>query len=153
MVIAFGLFTAMLFANALNWTIGGVFMRSMGFMTKVPKQRLMPIILLLTLTSIYSQQPNMFAIHVTLFFGLVGYLMRKLDISVLPFMIAFILANNLEASMRQAFSATGNNPWFLFDSPVSHRVHRRVDIRHHLLLPKQETRPAKSIPGNWTLHR
>jgi len=119
MVIAFGLFTAMLFANVLNWTIGGVFMRSMGFVVKVPKQLLMPVILLVTLTAIYSQQPTMFAIIVTLVFGLIGYLMRKFDISVLPFVIAFILANNLEASMRQAFAATGNDPWFLFASPIS----------------------------------
>ncbi len=62
MVYAFGLFTAMIFANFLNWTIGGVFMRSMGIMVKVPKQRLLPIVLLLTLTAIYVQQTNMFAI-------------------------------------------------------------------------------------------
>ena len=119
MVIAFGLFTAMLLANALNWTLGGIFMRSMGIMIRVPKQRLMAVILLLTLTSIYAQQTSMFAVYITLVFGLVGYLMRKLDLSVLPFVIAFILANNLEEIMRQAFSVTGANPWFLFSSPVS----------------------------------
>ncbi len=119
MVIAFGLFTAMIFANVLNWTLGGVFMRSMGIMIRVPKQRLMPIILLLTLTSIYAQQTSIFAVYVTLFFGVIGYLMRKLDLSVLPFVIAFILANNLEEAMRQAFAVTGANPWFLFSSPVA----------------------------------
>lgn len=119
MVIVFGLFTAMIFANALNWTIGGVFMRFTGIMVRVPKQRLLPIVLLLTLTAIYVQQTSMFAVYVTLGFGFLGYLMRKLDISVLPFVIAFILANNLEESMRQAFSATGSDPWFLFASPIS----------------------------------
>ena len=119
MVIVFGLFTAMIFANILNWTIGGVFMRSMGVMVRIPKQRLLPIVLLLTLTAIYVQQTNMFAIYITIFFGLIGYIMRKLDFSVLPFVIAFILANNLEEAMRQAFAATGSNPWFLFASPIS----------------------------------
>ena len=37
LVVAFGLFTAMLFANILNWTIGGFFMRSMGIMIRIPK--------------------------------------------------------------------------------------------------------------------
>ena len=119
MVIAFGLFTAMIFANFLNWTLGGVFMRSMGIMIRVPKQRLLPVVLLLTVTSIYVQQTSMFAIYVTVFFGMIGYFMRKLDLSVLPFVIAFILANNLEEAMRQAFAVTGANPWFLFVSPVS----------------------------------
>ena len=119
MVIAFGLFTAMIFANLLNWTLGGIFMRSMGIMIRVPKQRLLPIVLLLTVTSIYVQQTSMFAIYVTVFFGMIGYFMRKLNLSVLPFVIAFILANNLEEAMRQAFAVTGANPWFLFASPVS----------------------------------
>jgi len=119
MVIAFGLFAAMIFANLLNWTLGGIFMRSMGIMIRVPKQRLLPVVLLLTVTSIYVQQTSMFAIYVTVFFGMIGYFMRKLDLSVLPFVIAFILANNLEEAMRQAFAVTGANPWFLFASPVS----------------------------------
>ncbi|MBT3915180.1 MAG: tripartite tricarboxylate transporter permease [Rhodospirillaceae bacterium] len=119
MVYAFGLFTAMIFANGLNWTFGGVFMRWMGVMVKIPKQRLLPIVLLLTLTAIYVQQTSMFAVYVTLGFGLLGYVMRKLRISVLPFVIAFILANNLEEAMRQAFAVTGADPWFLFASPIS----------------------------------
>jgi len=79
----------------------------------------LPIVLLLTLTAIYVQQTSMFAIYITLFFGLLGYLMRKLKISVLPFVIAFILANNLEEAMRQAFAVTGSDPWFLLASPIS----------------------------------
>ena len=119
MVIAFGLFTTMVLANLLNWTIGGAFMRSMGVMVRIPKQRLLPIVLLLTLTAIYVQRPEMLAIYIALFFGLVGYLLRKLNFSVLPFVIGFILANNLEEAVRQAFSATGSDPWFLFSSPIS----------------------------------
>ena len=119
MVIAFGLFTMMIFANILNWTFGGIFMRWMGIMVKIPKQKLLPIVLLLTLTAIYAQQTNMFAVYVTLFFGLLGYLMRKFNMSPLPFVIAYILANNLEETMRQAFAVTGSDPWFLFASPVS----------------------------------
>ena len=44
---------------------------------------------------------------------------RKPDLSILPFVIAFILENNLKEAMRQAFAVTGANPWFLFSSPVS----------------------------------
>ena len=119
MVIAFGLFTMMICANIMNWTFGGIFMRWMGIMIKIPKQKLLPIVLLLTLTAIYAQQTNMFAIYVTLFFGLLGYLLRKFSMSPLPFVIAYILANNLEEMMRQAFAVTGADPWFLFASPIS----------------------------------
>ena len=119
MVYAFGLFTTMIFANGLNWTLGGIFMRWMGVMIRIPKQRLLPIVLLLTLTAIYVQQTTMFAVYVTLGFGFLGYLMRKLNMSVLAFIIAYILANNLEEAMRQAFAVTGADPWFLFAGPIS----------------------------------
>lgn len=119
LVIAFGLFTAMMLANLLNWTIGGAFMRSMGFMSRIPKHILLPIVLLVTLTSIYVQETRMAAIWFTVGFGVLGYVMRRLGISPLPFVIAFILGGKLEESARQAFSATGSDVWFLFSSPVA----------------------------------
>ena len=119
MVTAFGIFTAMFIANALNWTIGGAFMRWIGFVARVPKNRLLPIVLLLTLTAIYVQETSMIAIWITICFGLLGYAMRRVDMSPLPFVIAFILGGNLEATARQAFAATGGDPFFLFTSPIA----------------------------------
>ncbi len=119
LVIAFGLFTIMVLANLLNWTIGGFFMRSMGVMARVPKHILMPIVLLVTLTAIYVEQTSMEAILFTIGAGILGYFFRRLGISPLPFVIAFILAGRLEETARQAFSATGGDKWFLFSSMTS----------------------------------
>ncbi|MCY4099705.1 MAG: tripartite tricarboxylate transporter permease, partial [Rhodobacteraceae bacterium] len=84
-----------------------------------PKNRLLPIILFLTLTAIYVQETSMLAIWITIFFGLLGYVMRRVGMSPLPFVIAFILAGNLEATARQAFAATGADPFFLLKSPIA----------------------------------
>ncbi|MFD2854981.1 tripartite tricarboxylate transporter permease [Seohaeicola zhoushanensis] len=105
--------------NLLNWTIGGRFMRSMGVLARVPGQILLPVVLLLTLTAIYVQETSLFAIWVTFAFGLVGYLFRRIGVPVLPFVIAFILARPLEQTAREAFAATGGDPWFLFSSLTS----------------------------------
>jgi putative tricarboxylic transport membrane protein len=119
LVVAFGLFTCMTIANFFNWTIGGVFMRSMGFMINIPKSLLLPAVLLLTLTAIYVQETRLEAIWFALGFGVLGYIMRVLTISPLPFIIAFILGRNLEETARQAYSATGNDPFFLFNNPIA----------------------------------
>lgn len=119
LVVVFGLFTCMTIANVFNWTIGGVFMRSMGFMIRIPKQLLLPCVLLLTLTAIYVQETRMEAIWFALGFGVLGYFMRVLGISPLPFVVAFILGGTLEETTRQAYSATGNDPWFLFNNPIA----------------------------------
>ncbi len=119
LVVAFGLFTTMVIANVMNWTVGGLVMRSMGIMARVPKHILMPIVLLLTLTAIYVEENHMAALLYTTGFGLLGYLFRRLGVSPLPFVIAFILAGKLEETARQAFTSTGGNTWFLFSSVTS----------------------------------
>ncbi len=119
LVAAFGLFTMMILGNFFNWTIGGVFMRGAGVMVRIPKHILLPIVLLLTLTAIYVQDPRMTAIWFAIGFGIVGYVMRRVAMSPLPFVIAFILGGKLEESARQAFAATGGDAWFLFNSPIA----------------------------------
>lgn len=119
LVIAFGLFTCMFVANFMNWTVGGAIMRSMSVMTRIPKQILMPVVLLLTLTAIYVQETAMAAVWITLAFGVLGYAMRVCGISPLPFIVAFILGGRLEDTFRQAFDATGSDPWFLLNNPIA----------------------------------
>lgn len=114
LVIAFALFTLMVVANLLNWTTGAWFMRMLSGLIRIPKQVLLPIVLLLTITSIYVQGSKMNDVYVLLFFGAIGYLMRSSGIPVLPFVIAYILARPLESTIRNAFEATGSDPWFLF---------------------------------------
>jgi len=103
----------------MNWSIGGRVMQVMSVMTRALKHFLLPSILLLTLTAIYVQETRLVAVWFTLGFGVLGYFMRRTGISPLPFVIAFILGARLEETSRQAFSATGSDPWFLFSSVTS----------------------------------
>ncbi len=61
------------------------------------------------------------AILFALGFGFLGYFMRKSGLSPLPFVIACILGGSLEQTARQAFAATGGDPFFLFKSPIAAR--------------------------------
>ena len=119
LVMVIGLFTLMMMANFLNWTVGGAFMRSLGVMQHVPPRILLPIVLLVTLTAVYVQDGKMFSVYAAVGFGVVGYLMRRLNISVLPFVIAYILADDFERTVRQAFSVSGSDPWFMLKSPLA----------------------------------
>ena len=119
LVMAFGLFTAMFVTNGLNWTIGGAFMRGVGIMARVPKDVLLPVVLLLTLTAIYVQETAMSAMWIAVGFGVLGYVMRRVGMSPLPFVIAFILGGKLEETARQAFAATGGDAFFLLTNPIA----------------------------------
>ena len=118
MVMAFGLFALMAVANILNWAGGFQIMRLMGNMINIPKQILLPSVLLLTIAGIYVQDSSMLSAIWLVMFGIMGFVMRLCGIPILPFVIAFILTGPLERTARQAFSATGGDPWFLFSSPI-----------------------------------
>lgn len=119
MVLIFGLFSLMVVANLLNWLFGAYMMQIMAVMARILKQILMPSVLLVTITAIYAENTSMLSLIWLIGFGIFGFIMRLLDFPILPFVIAFILARPLESTARQAFAATGADPWFLFSSPIA----------------------------------
>lgn len=119
LVTAFAIFTMMVLANMFNWTIGGVFLRSLGVLVHVPKSLMLPIVFLITLTAVYAQDGGFIAIWVVIIFGALGYILRKLEISILPFVIGFLLAPRLEELIRGGYSASGGDPLFLLKSPIA----------------------------------
>lgn len=52
-------------------------------------------------------------------FALIGYVLRRLRISILPFVIGFLLAPALEGLVRGAFTASGRDALFLLKSPIA----------------------------------
>ncbi len=119
LVVAFAIFTMMVLANAFNWTIGGWIVRFLGILAYIPKSLMLPIVLLITLTAVYAQDGGFVAIWVVIVFGALGYLLRKLDVSILPFVIGFILAPRLEELVRGGYTASGGDAWFMLKSPLA----------------------------------
>ena len=119
LVVAFSIFTLMVLANLFNWTAGGWFMRTLGILSRVPKSIMLPSVLLITLTAVYAQDGGFVAIWVVIIFGAIGFVLRKLEISILPFVIGFLLAPRLEELIRGGYSASGGDPFFLVKSPIA----------------------------------
>jgi len=119
LVVAFGIFTLMVLGNIFNWSVGWWFLRSLGVLARIPKTIMLPLVLLISLTAVYVQDGGFIAIWVVLTFGGVGYILRRMDISILPFVIGFILAPKLEELIRGGYSASGGDPFFLLKSPLA----------------------------------
>ena len=98
------------------------------------------MVLLVTLTAIYVQETSMFSLWTAVGFGVLGYVFRRVDIPVLPFVIAYILASPIERTAREAFSASGADPWFLFKSPIA-LVFLVLSILALALLSRQSKAP------------
>ncbi len=108
LVMAFGHFTTIVIANVFDWTNGRAFMRGVGVMSRIPKHLLPPIVLMLTLMAIYLQEARMSAMWLAVGFGVLGYAMRRIGMSPLPFVIAFILCGKLEDTIAIYVSDHGD---------------------------------------------
>jgi putative tricarboxylic transport membrane protein len=69
---------------------------------KVPYYLLYPLILLFCMIGSYSLNNNTGDVLLMLFFGIVGYLMRKFRYDAPPLVLALVLGSELESSLRQS---------------------------------------------------
>lgn len=69
---------------------------------RVPHRLLLPFIILFCIIGVYSINMRAFDIGKVVFFGLLGYLIRKLKYEPVPLILAFILTPILESNFRQA---------------------------------------------------
>jgi putative tricarboxylic transport membrane protein len=86
---------------------------------RIPYKVLFPVVLLLCVVGSYSANRNVFDLWVMLAFGVGGYVLRKLEYDLAPFVIAFVLAPLLEQSLRQALVMSPDGAMILFQRPVT----------------------------------
>ena len=69
---------------------------------RVPYRLLFPVILLLTIVGTYSVNHSVFDVYLLIFFGALGYVLRKWEFDLAPLVLAFVLGGQLEQTFRQA---------------------------------------------------
>jgi putative tricarboxylic transport membrane protein len=92
------LYAANLFALLINIAFIPVFIQIL----KTPFTILAPIIFILCLIGGYSPTQDMHDVWLMLVFGIVGYLMRKLDYPLAPAVLAIVLGPLAEPALRQS---------------------------------------------------
>ncbi len=86
---------------------------------KIPYRILFPLILLLCVIGTYSTNLNTFDVWVMIVFGVLGYLLRKRDYELAPFILALVLGPMFEQSLRQALTLSAQDPMIFFSHPIS----------------------------------
>src|SRR3989454_3995300 len=86
---------------------------------RIPYRVLFPVVLLLCVIGAYSANKNVFDLWVMLGFGIAGYVLRKLEYDLAPFVIAFVLAPLLEQSLRQSLVMSPDGAMILVQRPVT----------------------------------
>jgi putative tricarboxylic transport membrane protein len=99
----------------LNLPLIGIWVRVL----RVPYKTLFPLILLFCLIGSYSIGNNVFDIFVMLFFGALGYLLRKLNYEPAPLALAYVLGPMVEQSLRQALVLSDGSFRIFLARPIS----------------------------------
>ncbi|MGB9867525.1 MAG: tripartite tricarboxylate transporter permease [Bacillota bacterium] len=68
----------------------------------IKKEILMPIVVVLCFVGAYAVDNNFFHVYLTVLFGLIGYVMKRLDIPVGPMVLGLILGPIADVSLRRA---------------------------------------------------
>jgi len=114
-----GLVASMYLGNGLllllNLPLIGIWVRVL----KVPYRILFPLIILFCLIGAYSVNNTTFDLFLMIFFGGVGYLMRKFDYEAAPLILAFVLGPLLEQSLRQSLLISKGSFTIFISRPIS----------------------------------
>jgi putative tricarboxylic transport membrane protein len=99
----------------LNLPLIGIWIR----VVRVPYGVLAPLILLFCFVGAYANTNSLVELSVMIFFGLVGYLMRKTGFEPAPLVMAYILCPFLEQAFRQSLIKSHGDFSIFFKRPIS----------------------------------
>lgn len=87
-------------------------------LTNVPYKIMGPIIMMVCMIGAYSLRNSMFDVGMTLFFGGVGYLMRKYDWPAAPLVLCSILGPILEKALVNSLAMSAGSPMIFITRPI-----------------------------------
>lgn len=99
----------------LNLPMVGIWVRLLS----TPYNFMFPAILLFSAIGIYSTNMNGLDLTLLGMFGLIGYVLIKLDCEPAPFLMGFILGPLLEENLRRAMMFSRGNPMTFIEKPLS----------------------------------
>jgi putative tricarboxylic transport membrane protein len=85
---------------------------------KIPKQILLPIIVLLCLVGVYSVNASFVDLMVLIVFGFIGYALRGFGFQPAPLILAMVIGPMIETSLRQSLKMTGGSISGLIFRPI-----------------------------------
>ena len=117
--LVWGLVASLYMANVtlliLNLPMIGLFTRLMA----VPTWALMPIVAAVSFVGVFSISNSVFDLEVMIAFGVLGYVLRKMDVSLVPLVLGLLLGGDMERNLRRAMSISDGDWSILLQSWIS----------------------------------
>jgi len=116
--IVYGLFSSLLVGNVLMLLFGLLGVRLFCRVVELPKRIIIPVIVTLSIVGAYSMNNSIFDVWVCIGFGVIGYIMQKVDMPSSPIILAVILGPMAESNLRRAVLMYQGSYSFLWTRPI-----------------------------------
>jgi putative tricarboxylic transport membrane protein len=117
--LVWGLIASLYLANfallIMNVPLVSIFTRVLS----VPVWILLPLVASVSFVGVYSISHSPFQMVTMIVFGMIGFLLRKCEISLVPVVLGLLLAGDMENNLRRALSISGGDYQILVQSPIS----------------------------------
>ncbi|MCH9674890.1 MAG: tripartite tricarboxylate transporter permease [Gammaproteobacteria bacterium] len=117
--LVYSIFASMLMANLAHLIIGRAGIRIWAQFMKIPKQYILPAVVLLCVLGVYIPSNSMFDVAMLFVFAAMGYMMRKTGFSIVCLVIGFLLGPMFEMALRQTTLMYQADLSILFTNPIS----------------------------------
>ena len=114
-VLVYSIFLIFFLANLVLIPIGFLAIKAGGYVVKIPRRVLLPVILLFCVIGSYAINGSYFDIGVMLLMGILGFLMERREIPLGPVVLGIILGGPLEERFIQTLSSS-QSAWSAFFS-------------------------------------
>jgi putative tricarboxylic transport membrane protein len=114
-----GLVASMYIGNVMLLVLNLPLVPLFAQILRVPYFVLYPAILGISVVGVYSVSHSLFDVWLLGIFGLLGYVMRKLDFPAAPLILGMVLGDGLERALRQSLMMSGGQLSVLVARPLS----------------------------------
>ena len=109
----------MLIGNVFLVVVNVFMIRFWIRIARIPIHFLAPVAIAVILVSVYSVSYSMFDVFLALGFGLVGYVLEKLNLSAAPLVMGFVLGQILEANLLRSLAIGDGSLGVFVTDPIA----------------------------------
>ncbi|MPZ39996.1 MAG: hypothetical protein GEU95_18455 [Rhizobiales bacterium] len=117
--VPYSIFASLLIGLPIMVVLGLAGARLWVLVTLIPRGVVATMVGALCLTGAYASDNDEFSVAVAVAFGVIGYLLRKVDIQPAPIVLALVLGEMMEINLRRGLISGNNSLMFFLSSPIS----------------------------------
>lgn len=117
--VVWSLIASLLIANVVLLLMNVPMVKVFVHILSVPAWVLLPGVTMIAFVGIYSLTGSSFDMLMMVGFGVLGYVMRKLDMPTVPVILGILLGNAMEDNLRRAMVLSNGDWTFLFSSNIA----------------------------------